>query len=58
MSKYVERIFVEELKSLDLYKKKEYKNALEEAFRKVDEKIISSEGAKYLRSLRENSDMY
>jgi hypothetical protein len=45
------------LKSLENYKKKEYQKALEEAFKKVDEKISSSEGANFLRKLRE-SDTY
>lgn len=36
VSKYVEKIFIEELKALNDYKNKNYQKALDEAFRKVD----------------------
>jgi len=36
VSKYVEKIFVDELKSIEHYKKKDYQRALDEAFKKID----------------------
>lgn len=49
VSQYVSQIFVNILKSTQQYSAKKYVEALDVAFRKVDEQIVSIEGAKRLR---------
>ena len=52
VSEYVSQIFVDILKGLPEYTKKNYVNALDIAFKKVDEAIISEEGIKKLKAIR------
>lgn len=52
VSIYVSEIFVDVLKETPEYKKKDYVKALNEAFRIVDEKVESEEGAKKLLEIR------
>ena len=46
------QIFADELKKSDDYKKKEYKTALKETFRRIDEMIESPEGQAELYKIR------
>jgi serine/threonine protein phosphatase PrpC len=48
----VSAIFENELKSCDAYKQKDYKKALQETFRRIDEVIESPEGQKQLYDIR------
>ena len=55
VSEYVSQIFLDILKSLPEYTKKNYVSALDIAFKKVDEAIVSEEGTKKLKAMRSKS---
>ena len=55
MSEFVSQIFVDILKGLPEYTKKNYVSALDITFKKVDEAIVSEEGTKRLKALRSKS---
>ena len=52
VSQYVAKIFVDLLKGCQQYKNKDYKGALDQTFKKVDEVLKSEEGAKNLYAIR------
>ena len=55
VSEYVSRIFVDILRGTTQYANKDYKGALDLAFKKVDEVLQSEEGAKSLHQIRYKS---
>lgn len=58
VSKYVSQIFVNILKGTKQYKDKKYADALDITFMKVDEQIISPEGARKLKQYRGGQNQY
>lgn len=56
VSKYVEKIFVAQLKGCKSYKEQKYKEALLETYKKVDEIINSKEGQDELKIIRKKLD--
>lgn len=55
VSKYVEKIFVAQLKNSKLYKEGKYIEALTETFKRVDELIASKEGEDELKMIRKKN---
>lgn len=51
VAKFVENHFIKELKRLDSFKKKDYKNSLIECFMKMDQLMLTKEGQKELKKL-------
>ena len=56
VSKYVQKIFIAQLKSSKLYKQQKYQQALLQTFKKVDEIIDSKEGEEELKIIRKKFD--
>jgi protein phosphatase 1G len=56
VSKFVERIFLTQLKGSKLFKEEKYAEALTETFKRIDEIIESKEGEEELKVIRKKSD--
>lgn len=52
VSEYVGKYFTDVLKSTPEYAKRNYEGALDSAFKKIDEMMLSEEGAKKLHAIR------
>lgn len=51
MAQYVAKHFVKELKKLDSFKKKDFRQSLQEVFMKMDQMMQTKEGKKELSKL-------
>ena len=56
VSKYVEKIFIAQLKNSKMYKEGKFGDALVETFRRVDDLIQSKEGEEELKLIRKKNE--